>query len=228
MYGIKGLLICWKIKRIIVIDGGPRKNANTAALIEKFTEGVKSKDETIEVKHIRLYDIDYHGCRSCLACKLKKSKSPTVCSFKDGITPVLQECQEADGLVFASPIYFGDVTAQLHAFMERLFFPWFSYDNNGVMTPKRRPTAVIYTMNSSKEQRYKIGTAIDRFNGFIEAFLQKPESVEAYNTVQVKNYDMYAMTLSNPAFRHAYREEYWAEDLQKAFEAGVQMVAEIR
>ena len=40
--------------KIMTIDGGPRKTMNTAAMIEKFSEGVKSVDKAIEVKHVRL------------------------------------------------------------------------------------------------------------------------------------------------------------------------------
>ena len=59
------------MKKIVIIDGGPRKNMNTAAMIEAFSDGAKSVEENLEVKRIRLYDLDYKGCYSCLACKLK-------------------------------------------------------------------------------------------------------------------------------------------------------------
>ena len=51
------------MKKIVIIDGGPRKNMNTAAMIEAFTRGVKSVGEEIDVKRVFLYDIDYKGCR---------------------------------------------------------------------------------------------------------------------------------------------------------------------
>ena len=35
----------------------------------------------------------------------------------------------ADGLVLGSPIYFGEVTGQMRAFLERLSFPWLSYND---------------------------------------------------------------------------------------------------
>ena len=108
------------MKRIMIIDGGPRKNMNTAAMCEKFAEG--ARDAGVEVKIVRLYDLDYKGCRSCMACKLKNAHLPS-CRFPDGLSDVLAECASADGLVMASPIYFGEVTAQLRAFFERLTFP---------------------------------------------------------------------------------------------------------
>ena len=45
------------MKRIVIIDGGPRKNMNTAQLLQRFAEGAKSVGENIEVKSVRLYDL---------------------------------------------------------------------------------------------------------------------------------------------------------------------------
>jgi len=44
---------------------------NTAQMLQKFAEGVKSAGNDTEVRTIRLYDLDYKGCMSCMACKLK-------------------------------------------------------------------------------------------------------------------------------------------------------------
>ena len=79
------------MKKIMIIDGGPRKTFNTAKMIEAFTAGAKEADETTEVKHVRLYDINYYGCVACMACKVKNSKFTEYCAYKDGITEVLKE-----------------------------------------------------------------------------------------------------------------------------------------
>ena len=94
------------MKKIVIVDGGPRKNMNTAQLLQRFAEGAKSVGEGVEVKSVRLYDIDYKGCMSCMACKLK-GKVSNICLFKDALTPILEEIAKADGLVLGSPIYFG-------------------------------------------------------------------------------------------------------------------------
>ena len=109
------------MKKIIIIDGGPRKNMNTAKLLQSFAEGAKSAGNDVEVKTIRLYDLDYKGCMSCMACRLK-GKAQNICRFKDALTPLLEEIAQADGLVLGSPIYFGEVTGQMRAFLERLAF----------------------------------------------------------------------------------------------------------
>ena len=50
------------MKKIMIIDGGPRKTMNTAQMVAAFVEGAKSVNETIEVKHVRLYDLEpYRG-----------------------------------------------------------------------------------------------------------------------------------------------------------------------
>ena len=100
------------MKKIIIIDGGPRKTFNTASMLQKIAEGAASVSSEIEVKTIRLYDMQYRGCMSCMACKLKDRVS-NVCKYKDALTPVLEEIAQADGLVMGSPIYFSEVTAQL-------------------------------------------------------------------------------------------------------------------
>ena len=108
------------MKKIMIIDGGPRKNFNTAAMLEKFAEGARQGGA--EVKTVRLYDLDYKGCMSCMACKIK-GRASNVCKFRDALTPILEEIAQADGLALGSPIYFGDVTGQMRAFLERLAFP---------------------------------------------------------------------------------------------------------
>ena len=50
------------MKKIIIIDGGPRKTFNTASMLQKFAEGARSVGDDIEVKTVRLYDFDYKGC----------------------------------------------------------------------------------------------------------------------------------------------------------------------
>ena len=116
------------MKRIIIIDGGPRKNMNTAKLLQSFAEGAKSVGGDIEVKTVRLYDIDYRGCMACMACKVK-GKASNICCFKDALAPVLEDIAQADGLVLGSPIYFGEGTGQMRACLERLAFPWLSYND---------------------------------------------------------------------------------------------------
>ena len=212
------------MKKIVIIDGGPRKNFNTASMLQKFAEGAMSVSDKIEVKAVRLYGLDYKGCMSCMACKVK-GKASNVCKFKDALTPVLEEIAEADGLVLGSPIYFGDVTGQMRTFLERLAFPWLSYNDYSLTAPKRMPVALMETMNGTPERNNSQGYGSMEF--CIQTALGEPEHLVAYNTYQVKNYERFELASFSEEAKRQWRDEHWEQDLQKAFDAGKQMAEKI-
>ena len=208
------------MKKIMIIDGGPRKNFNTASMLQKFAEGATSVSKEIEVKTIRLYALDYKGCMSCMACKVK-GKASNVCKFKDALTPVLEDIAEADGLVLGSPIYFGDVTGQMRTFLERLTFPWLSYNDYSLTAPKKMAVVLMETMNGLPEKNNSQGYGSMEY--CIANALGQPEHVIAYNTYQVKNYDRFELAGFSEEAKRKYRDENWENDLQKAYDAGRRM-----
>lgn len=212
------------MKSVVIIDGGPRKNFNTASMLQKFAEGVMSVSDQIEVKTIRLYGLNYKGCMSCMACKIK-DKASNVCKFKDELTPILEDIAQADGLVLGSPIYFGDVTGQMRTFLERLAFPWLSYNDYSLTAPNRMPVVLIETMNGAPERNNSQGYGSMEY--CIKIALGEPEHLIAYNTYQVKNYDRYELASFSEEAKRQWRDEHWAQDLQNAFDAGKRMAENI-
>ena len=212
------------MKKIIIIDGGPRKNFNTASMLQKFAEGATSVSDKIEVKTVRLYGLDYKGCMSCMACKIK-GKASNVCQFKDALTPVLEEIAEADGLALGSPIYFGDVTGQMRTFLERLAFPWLSYNDYSMTAPKRMPVVLMETMNGTPERNNSQGYGSMEY--CIQTALGEPDRLIAYNTYQVKNYERFELASFSEEAKRQWRDGHWEQDLQKAFDAGKLMAEKI-
>ncbi len=212
------------MKKIIIIDGSPRKTFNTASMLKKFAEGASSVSSEIEVKTIRLYDLDYKGCMSCMACKVK-GRASNVCKFKDAITPILEEIAQADGLVLGSPNYFGEITGQMRAFLERLAFPWLSYNDYSLTAPKRMPVVLVETQNGTETQNNCNGYGTMEYP--IAAALGEPERLIAYNTYQVKNYDRFELAGFSEEAKRKYRDEHWEQDLQNAFDAGKKMAEKI-
>lgn len=212
------------MKSVVIIDGGPRKNFNTASMLQKFAEGVMSVSDQIEVKTVRLYGLNYKGCMSCMACKIK-DKASNVCKFKDELTPILEDIAQADGLVLGSPIYFGDVTGQMRTFLERLAFPWLSYNDYSLTAPNRMPVVLIETMNGAPERNNSQGYGSMEY--CIKIALGEPEHLIAYNTYQVKNYDRYELASFSEEAKRQWRDEHWAQDLQNAFDAGKRMAENI-
>ena len=207
-------------KKIMIIDGGPRKNFNTASMLQKFAEGALSVGNAIEVKTVRLYDLDYKGCMSCMACKIK-GKASNVCKFKDTLTPILEEIAQADGLVLGSAIYFGQITGQMQAFLERLAFPWLSYNDYSMMAPKKMPVVLMETMNGLPDNNNSQGYGSMEY--CITNALGEPAHINAYNTYQVKSYDRFELASFSEEAKRQYREEHWEQDLQKAYDAGRRM-----
>ena len=210
-----------KYEKIMVIDGGPRKNMNTSAMLQAIMEG--AQEGGADVKVVRLYDLNYKGCMSCLACKIK-GKAVNVCKFKDALTPVLEEIAQADGLVLGSPIYFGDVTGQMRTFLERLAFPWLSYNDYSLKAPKKMPVLLIETMNGKPERNNSKGYG--SMEQCITVALGQPEHLIAYNTYQVKNYDRFELEGFSEEAKRQWRDTHWEQDLQKAYDAGKRMATE--
>lgn len=208
----------------MIIDGGPRKNFNTASMLQKFAEGASSMGEEIEVKTVRLYGTDYKGCMSCMACKVK-GRASNVCKYKDALTPILEDIAQADGLVLGSPIYFGDITGQMRAFLERLAFPWLSYNDYSLTAPKRMPVVLMITMNGTPERNNNAGYG--SMEHCIAAALGEPQHIIAYNTYQVKNYANFELAGFSETAKRQYRDEHWEQDLQRAYDAGRSMAENI-
>lgn len=208
------------MKKIVIVDGGPRKTFNTASLLRKFAEGALSVGDDVEVKTFRLYNLDYKGCMSCMACKVKGHAS-NVCKFRDALSPVLDEIAQADGLVLGSPNYFGEVTGKMRTFLERLSFPWLSYNDYSLTAPKRMPVVLIETMNGTPDNNNSQGYGSMEF--CISNALGQPEHLTAYNTYQVKDYARYELAGFSEEAKRLYRDSHWEQDLLKAFEAGKRM-----
>jgi multimeric flavodoxin WrbA len=215
--------------KVYAINGSPRKNKNTATLLEKALDGVKeaAKDKEVETEIINLYDLNYTGCKSCFACKRLGGNSYGKCAIKDDIYEVLEKVSQADGLIFGSPIYFGTITGQLQSFIERLIFPYLVYDENySFIAPKKMPTAFIYTMNAPEEVMDQIGylKTFNNIESAIERMLTKPLVMYSNDTYQFDDYSKYKSTAFSEEAKAAHRKIQFPLDCQKAFELGANLI----
>ncbi len=103
-------------KRIIILNGSPRKNGNTAELIKSFIKGALEAGNT--VAEFFLNEMDIHGCLGCFGGG-KNPESP--CVQKDDMLKIYPEYQAADVVVLASPLYYWTVSGQLKTAFDRLF-----------------------------------------------------------------------------------------------------------
>jgi multimeric flavodoxin WrbA len=216
--------------KVYAINGSPRKAGNTATLLQKALDGVRAaaKDQTVETEMINLYDLRYTGCTSCFACKRLGGKSYGKCAVKDDLYEVLRKVAQADGLIFGSPIYFGNITGQLLSFLERLQFPFLVYDKNrSNLAPKRMPTAFIYTMNVPEEIMSQAGylKTFDQLASRLGHMLTRPAYMCANDTYQFDDYSKYASDAFSEEAKAAHRETQFPIDCQKAYDLGVNLLS---
>ena len=214
--------------KVYAINGSPRKNKNTGTLLSKVLEGVHAANPTTETELIHLGGLKFSGCKSCFACKLKGNKTNGVCAIRDDLRPVLEKLHEADAVIFGSPIYYRTITAQLHAFYERYFFPYMQYKPGyPTLVEKKIPTACVYTMNVLEDEmiRDSYRPNMELFENFLAAYFMPPKVLFAFNTYQFDDYDRYICEVFSGEEKAAYRDEHFPEDCRKAFELGEQLLA---
>ena len=101
--------------KIAILNGSPRAK-NTAAMINAFAEGAKEAGHEVEIQHVGKMKIN-----GCLACEYCHGKGEGTCIQKDDMVKVMPAYKEADMIVYASPIYYFGLTAQMMAAMQRVY-----------------------------------------------------------------------------------------------------------
>jgi len=206
--------------KTIILNGGPRKNWNTAQLLNEAGKGAESVGDSVE--YFDLYDLDFSGCRSCLACKRAGIEKPCKCYIKDGLTPVLESVWQADRLIAGSPIYFGEPTGMFRAFLERIIFPALSYNDFNAGTFKGKVDVDVFlTMNAPQEiyaQMYE--QKMKEYFAPFGLLKGKVRIIPVFDTLQVKDYSKYEMKKFSEEHKRKVHEKEFPAALAQAFEIG--------
>lgn len=103
-------------KKIIILNGSPRPNGNTAALIQSFADGAAEAGHT--VTQFNLQQMNIHPCLGCCGGG-KNPESP--CVQKDDMQQIYPAYRDADIVCLASPLYYWTISGQLKSAFDRLF-----------------------------------------------------------------------------------------------------------
>ena len=101
--------------KIAIFNGSPRKE-NTAAMVDAFAEGAREAGHEVEVLHVGKMKI-----AGCLGCEYCHTKGEGKCIQKDDIEKIMPAYLESDMIVFATPVYYFDMSAQLSAAIQRVY-----------------------------------------------------------------------------------------------------------
>jgi len=103
-------------KKIIILNGSPRKAGNTSALTAEFAKGAKEVGNI--VTEFFLDDMNINGCKGCFGGG-KNPNSP--CVQKDDMEKIYPIYKESDVVVLATPLYYWTISGQLKTAFDRLF-----------------------------------------------------------------------------------------------------------
>ena len=102
--------------KVIILKGSPRKNGNSAILAAQVAAGAEAVGA--EVKSFYLHGMDIQPCDACDACQ---GVADLDCVIEDDMQILYPKLREADAVVYASPIYWFTVSAQMKLFMDRCY-----------------------------------------------------------------------------------------------------------
>ena len=141
-------------KKILVISTSLRAHSNSKALAEAFAEGAASAGHELELVSLRDKQISF--CRGCFAC-LKLGR----CVIRDDAPAIVEKMHDADVIVFASPIYYYEMSGQMKTLLDRansLFDSDYAFKE-------------VYLLTAAAEDEEQVPErAISGLSGWVECF----------------------------------------------------------
>lgn len=103
--------------RIIAVQSSPNLDGLTSNLTQAVLGGAKAKGEEVELIHLNKLDI-----KPCIVCNegWGKCKKEGLCILEDDFQNLRQKIAESDALVFATPVYWHDLSETAKIFLDRL------------------------------------------------------------------------------------------------------------
>ena len=141
-------------KKVVVISTSIRANSNSEDLAKSFADGATFAGN--EVDFITLKEKQISFCKGCLACQQTGK-----CVIKDDVTKIMNKVIGSDIVVWATPIYYYEMSGQMKVLIDRLN-PMFSMDY------KFRDVYFLATAAEDGEHVYE--KALSGLNGWIDCF----------------------------------------------------------
>ena len=101
---------------ILVLNGSPRPDGNTSAMVNAFVEGAKENGHNISVVPVCQKKIG-----GCLACEYCHKEGGGKCIQQDDMQEIYPLLEQAEMIVLASPIYYHSFTGQLQCAINRIY-----------------------------------------------------------------------------------------------------------
>lgn len=141
-------------KKVYIVSSTPRKNGNSEILANEFARGAKEAGHCVTKINIR--DMDLKFCIGCMYCQ-----SHEKCVLNDEMNALYADVQSADVLVFATPIYYYEMSGQLKTFLDRL----------NPLYPRKNNFKEVYLLATSADgEESAMDGAVKGIQGWIDCF----------------------------------------------------------
>ncbi len=173
------------MKKVLIVSTSPRLNSNSEALAKALAEGSREAGSEVELVSLRGKTVSF--CRGCFVCQEKQR-----CVIRDDADDICQKALHADVLVFATPIYYYEMSGQLKTLLDR-FNPLF---------PSSYAFGDVYLLTAAAEDEEHVPQrAVSGLEGWIECF----ERARLAGTVFMGGVTAAGENPVHPAIEQAYR-----------------------
>ena len=116
--------------KAVVLHGSPRRGKNSDTLAESFLKGL-TEENPWDVTHFYLNQLSIAPCQGCLACE----EPPHMCRIRDDMHEIYRAYKASNLIIWASPMYWGYITAQMKLVQDRMeALAWEGFDNKTFVT----------------------------------------------------------------------------------------------
>ena len=141
-------------KKVLIVSASPRKSSNSEALALAFAQGAKEAGHEVEFISLRGKTVNF--CRGCFVCQEKLR-----CVIRGDADEIGQKALDSDVLVFATPIYYYEMSGQLKTLLDRL---------NPLFPSDYAFTDVYLLSSAAEDEDYVPQRAVSGVEGWIECF----------------------------------------------------------
>ena len=173
------------MKRVLIVSTSPRLNSNSEALAKAFAKGAQEAGHEAELISLRGKTISF--CRGCFVCQEKLR-----CVIRDDADAICRKALHADVLVFATPIYYYEMSGQLKTLLDRL----------NPLFPSDYAFRDVYLLTAAAEdEEFVPQRALGGLGGWVECF----EKANLSGSVFMGGVTAAGETPGHPALDQAYR-----------------------
>ncbi len=176
------------MKKVLIVSTSPRAHSNSEALAKAFAEGAQAASHETEVISLRGKTVNF--CKGCFVCQEKLR-----CVIRDDADEICQKALHADVLVFATPIYYYEMSGQLKTLLDRL----------NSLFPSEYAFRDVYLLTAAAEDEEHVPQrAVSGLEGWIECF----ERARLAGSVFMGGVTTAGESLEHPALEQAYQMGY--------------------